>query len=380
MIRLLLLLFFITGASYNFSQYCLTSGPTSTIDSNLESLTLIGDAGAIFYTGCPGLLGTEEYLAQTVFIGAGNSYTLNLQFGTCGSPYNGVGEAWIDFNGDQVFSPSESIGTWMGIPPSAASVFNFTVPSGAITGQSRMRVVHREGGTLPIDPCASFTWGSTTDFSVFIQNGVDCSGYIGDTFDDPRSFLSLPFSESHSTSICYLNQNLVYNSPDVFYLIQGANNYSSIEVSLCGSSFDTFLTVTDANGNVLAINDDHPSCGTQSKLTVNSANHDSLYVIVEGWNNGNGDYTININPQFAGLTEIDAFDFSIAPNPTNNYFEIITESSGELIILAMDGKILHKQLVDNKSKIDVRNFQAGAYMVKLTTSQSIYQHKLLIAK
>ena len=113
---------------------------------------------------------------------------------------------------------------------------------------------------------------------------------------------------------------------------------------------------------------------------MNSANHDSLYVIVEGWNNGNGDYTININPQFAGLTEIDALDFRIAPNPTNNYFEIITESSGELIILAMDGKILHKQLVDNKSKIDVRNFQAGAYMVKLTTSQSIYQHTLLIAK
>lgn len=380
MIRLLLILSMVLGAFYNFSQYCLTSGPTQTIDSNLESLTLIGDAGAIFYTGCPGLLGTEEYLAQTAFISAGNSYSMNLQFGTCGNFYNGVGEAWIDFDGDQLFSPSESIGTWAGLPPTTASVFNFTVPPGALTGQSRMRVVHWEGGILPLDPCASFAWGSTTDFSVFIQNGVDCTGYTGDTFADARTFLDLPFSESHSTSTCYTNQNLVYNSPDVFYLIRGANNYSSIEVSLCGSSFDTFLTVTDANGNVLAINDDHPSCGTQSKLTINPANHDSLYVIVEGWNIGSGSYDININPQFVGITEIDEFDFSIAPNPASSYIEIITDSSGELIIQSMKGKILHKQFTDKNSKIDVSNLPTGAYMVQLTTNQSVYQHKLLITK
>ena len=209
-------------ASFTLSanaQYCMTGGPSSTADSNIESLLLIGASGSISYTGCPGVAGVEEYLSQTAYLDAGSLYTVDIQFGTCGGNYTGNGEAWIDFNNDGLFDVSESIGTWSGAPPTTLTSFNFFVPSGATTGQSRMRVVQAENSSLPMDPCAAFTWGSMTDFSVYIQNGVDCSGFIGDDISDPRVVSSLPFSESHDNSICYSNQNTVYASPDVYYLV-----------------------------------------------------------------------------------------------------------------------------------------------------------------
>ena len=48
------------------------------------------------------------------------------------------------------------------------ATFTFTVPSNAIMGTTRMRVTQQESGSLPLDPCASFTWGSVADFNVQI--------------------------------------------------------------------------------------------------------------------------------------------------------------------------------------------------------------------
>ena len=173
MIKKLLLLIPSIGIGLSsYAQYCTSGGPTSTIDSNVESVVLNGASGSINYTGCPGVLGVEEVLTQSTTLNASNAYTITIQFGTCGGNFSGVGEAWIDYNLNNVFEASESIGTWQGIPPAAISVFNFTVPLGASNGATRLRVMQREGGTLPLDPCASFSWGSVTDFSIVIQGPI----------------------------------------------------------------------------------------------------------------------------------------------------------------------------------------------------------------
>ncbi|MDP4684196.1 MAG: hypothetical protein NWS40_05860 [Crocinitomicaceae bacterium] len=39
------------------AQYCTNVGPTSDVDSNVESVQLTGEIGGINYTGCPGVLG-----------------------------------------------------------------------------------------------------------------------------------------------------------------------------------------------------------------------------------------------------------------------------------------------------------------------------------
>ncbi len=50
----------------------------------------------------------------------------------------------------------------------------------AVSGATTMRVTQQEQGSLPLDPCASFTWGSVVEFSIFITGGIDCTGFDGD--------------------------------------------------------------------------------------------------------------------------------------------------------------------------------------------------------
>lgn len=155
------------------AQYC-AGGPTTTADSNVESVTLTGDASsAINYTGCPGVLGLEDSTAtHSANVTANSSYTANVLFGTCGGNYSNAGEAWIDWNQNQTFEASESIGTWTGTPPATATPFTFTVPATAFNGSTRLRVMQQENGSNPLNPCAGFAYGSVVDFTIVVSGGV----------------------------------------------------------------------------------------------------------------------------------------------------------------------------------------------------------------
>ncbi|NBC57034.1 MAG: T9SS type A sorting domain-containing protein [Bacteroidetes bacterium] len=168
----------VTCWQINAQDYCTDGGPSSTFDSNVESVDLVGETTTIAYLGCQnagnGVAGVEDLTSsQTADIVAGNSYTVDVQYGTCGGNFASAGEAWIDYDRDGTFEASESIGTVNGTPPFALQSFSVTVPNDAVNGNSRMRVMQWEGGALPLDPCGSFTWGSVTDFEIVISGGID---------------------------------------------------------------------------------------------------------------------------------------------------------------------------------------------------------------
>ena len=118
-----------------YGQYCSNGGPSSTFDSNVESVFISGENNSsINYTGCPGVTGVENQSTLTVELAADSSYTIDVQFGTLCGNYNSTGEVWIDWNQNTIFESNESIGTWTGTPPTALSNFTFTVPSNAFTG------------------------------------------------------------------------------------------------------------------------------------------------------------------------------------------------------------------------------------------------------
>lgn len=170
-------------ASTSFAQYCTVGvGPTSTFDSNLESAQLVGETLTITYTGCPGVTGVEDQTGMVADVVAGNMYALDVTWGTCSAQtYGSAMEAWIDFDGSQTFDPGESLGTgtFNFGDPSLVQTYNFTVPLTALNGTHRMRLMHWEGGALPLDPCASFVYGSVTDFSITISGGSNCGPATG---------------------------------------------------------------------------------------------------------------------------------------------------------------------------------------------------------
>jgi len=359
------------------AQYCSQIGPSSAIDSNIESVTLNGDTGGISFAGtCPGIIGLQVETGLTTTLSAGSNYTTSIQFGTCGGNYSGLGEAWIDFNGNQTFEPNESIGTWSGLPPVAISTFSFNVPPTIYNGQTRMRVMQREGGNLPLDPCGSYSWGSVVDFSVTLTGGIDCSPYIGNTTADPIIVSSLPYTNNHDNSICYTNNNPAYASVDVFYLILPPANSSSISVSLCGSSFDTFLSVFDTDGNTITFNDDG-SCGSQSEVTFSTIGLDSAYVVVEGWGTEYGAYTIQVNETPLGLNNNSALSHQIYPNPTQSYFKIKNLNTELINILDITGKTIKTISNYTGQNISIEELKNGLYFINYKTNGLSYTKKII---
>ena len=361
------------------AQYCTAIGPSTAADSNIESVLINGESSSqISYTGCPGIIGLEDLTgSENVILDGGTSYTLNVQFGTCGGNYGGAGEAWIDYNGDQTFDASESIGTWSGTPPVALSNLNFTVPPTIIAGDVRMRVLQHEGGALPLQPCANYTWGSVVDFSVTLTGGIDCSGYIGDDFTDPRVVSALPFQESYANNFCYTNVHTVYSSPDVFYMLNVADfEFDYINVSLCGSSFDTYLSVLDIDTNVLFVNDDYAGCGTQSELTFPTNGLDTVFIVVQGWGSEQGSYEIEINDGDQAGVSIGNNELLIYPNPAlNELFISGLQKAQYYDIFDLSGKRVSSGIANPNAPIQIEYLETGLYVIQLASENEQLQYK-----
>jgi hypothetical protein len=370
------LLLFVISSFISYAQYCTNVGPSSTVDSNVESVILNGASGSISYTGCPGVVGLQDLTSLSTILNAGSNYTLQVEFGTCGGPYAGVGQAWIDFNQSGTFEPTESLGTWQGTPPALPQSFNFTVPIGSQNGPTRMRVIQQEAGTLPINPCGTFTWGSVMDFTINIGNGVDCSGYTGDDTNDPIIVSNLPFIDTNDNSYCYSNQNLVYNSSDVYYQLNPSPMMESVAVSLCGSSFDTFLSVVDGFGNVIAYNDDVSGCGTQSGLTFNTDGLGMVYIIVEGWGNASGEYILEIDGNYLNTVDLNEENILIYPNPANNFFEL-KNYNGEIKIYDLAGKKVKEIKNYFGDSIDLSDIKSGVYQIQISVNNELISKKLI---
>ena len=372
--QLLLCIFLLSTAFLN-SQYCMLAGPTTTVDSNVKSVQMSGVVGTISHLGCPGVLGVQNLTTQNVTLNAGNTYSLSVEFGTCGGNYAGAGQVWIDFDQNMVFDPSESVGTWVGTPPSVVTVFVVNVPANAQNGITRMRITQKEQGVLPLDPCASFQWGSTMDFGITIANGMDCSGFIGDNTNDPIIVSAIPFTDTRDNSYCYSNDNLVYNSPDIYYRYDVAPIYNFLNLSLCGASFDTFLSVLDLNGNVIAYNDDN--CGSQSSLSFSTLGLGTVYIIVEGWGNQMGTYTLNIESSDVGIHDVTSDNSSLYPNPNQGEFNT-TSVVGPVKIYNLMGALVFETVLNDTNHINASVLPNGTYFVQ--TPEQLSLQKLIINK
>lgn len=139
------------------------------------------------------------------------------------------------------------------------------------------------------------TFTTTTDVSPWsmITFMTVCTSTPGDSVQTAINIPSLPFTDSQSTELCFTN-TVANPSNDVFYRFISTNGCTaSLDISLCGSSYDTYLRVFDVNMVELYSNND--DCGLQSELLgVSVALGDTLYIVVEGFSSDNGAYTINI--------------------------------------------------------------------------------------
>lgn len=285
------------------STYC-AGGPSSTADSNVESVSMTGENGSsLNYTGCPGVTGVQNLLTQTVEVIAGNSYTINIEFGTCGGNYAGAGEAWIDFNHNGIYEPSESILQTSGTPGTGAwagvQTFNINIPSNAINGVTRMRINQQEGGTLPLNPCATFTWGSVMEFSVLITGG--------------QSALTYAWMPSASLNDASIFNPLATPTTTTTYFVDVTNGAG------CTTTDSIVVTVNPAP--VVNLGADTVVCGAAS-LTLDAGNAGANYL----WNDNstnqtllvtaNGTYSVTVTELVNNCSATDSIAVSFGTVPT----------------------------------------------------------------
>jgi hypothetical protein len=122
---------------------------------------------------------------------------------------------------------------------------------------------------------------------------------LGDGPSQPFPIAALPFSASGST--CGYLDDVPFPcgdatstpSPDVFYRFTPATD-GCVDVSLCGSDFDTGLSVREvASGTLVGCNDDY--CGLQSRISGLAVRAGVAYDIVVDAYSGCGNYVLTVD-------------------------------------------------------------------------------------
>jgi len=122
------------------------------------------------------------------------------------------------------------------------------------------------------------SFGGNTDYATPTLTGDPCSPFF--------------------TSGC------VGNDPfDVWHAYTPTLDCCDVFISLCGSSFDTTLSVYSSCDlqQELACNDDSYFCSTRSAITMPMVTGETYLIRVAGWNQRTGDYTITVTGGEGGI-------------------------------------------------------------------------------
>jgi hypothetical protein len=118
-----------------------------------------------------------------------------------------------------------------------------------------MRVQQQEGGQIPLDPCAGYTWGSMTDFGVTITGGNLCGNPSGITVNAGIDQAVVNFVSNTDTTV--LEYGLsgffpgtgtvvtgIYSSPYTIPNLSPNTTYDVILKDSCGGQLSSGATVT----------------------------------------------------------------------------------------------------------------------------------------
>ena len=144
-------------------------------------------------------------------------------------------------------------------------------------------------------------WNVTSTFppdkGSYVGDGAADSGREGgEGFGDALVIGSLPFSDTGATCDNFDDITLpcaASSAPDVVYSYTAAAD-GLINVSLCGSGYDTALGIYDGGQSNMFCNDDF--CGLQSEVDgINVSAGQTIYIVIDGFSTGCGSYTLNVS-------------------------------------------------------------------------------------
>ena len=167
------------GAS-GLNTYCLSSAQYDNY-STINNVIITGDNNVISNNTSNICNTYSDFTSLSIDVTPANTYSLQLDIGTChtgGFALTDIAKVYIDWNIDGDFDDVDELVSQ--IPPTqspSSNMINFTVPSNAVPGQSRMRIVVQNQDYQPNNQANSCdyntSWfGETEDYTIIVNGSV----------------------------------------------------------------------------------------------------------------------------------------------------------------------------------------------------------------
>ena len=167
------------GAS-GLNTYCLSS-PQYNNYSTIDNVIISGDNNIISNNTTNVCNTYSDFTLLSVDVTPLNTYTLQLDIGTChngGFALTDIAKVFIDWNIDGDFDDVDELVSQIPATQSPSThAISFTVPSNAIPGQSRMRIVVQNQDYQPNNQANSCDYntawfGETEDYTIIVNGSV----------------------------------------------------------------------------------------------------------------------------------------------------------------------------------------------------------------
>jgi hypothetical protein len=197
--------------------------------------------------------GYADFTSQSTDLGKGDANTITITPEWTGTVYNEGYSVWIDYNQDGDFNDAgEQVWTQSATSNTPVSG-NFTVPSGALSGNTTMRVSMKYNG-IPT-ACESFSYGEVEDYTVNITTGTPEECTI------PSSLATSSIGETTAT--------LAWSSESA------ANDYT-VRIRVSGTSSWSTLAASSNSVNVSGLTaDTQYEWQVRSNCSSSSSNYSS---------------------------------------------------------------------------------------------------------
>jgi len=231
-----------SGGNISTLTYCVST-PGTTDYSTIDLVKLVGDNDSISNNTTGQCDTYEDYTSQYTTLTPGNTYTVDVNLGSCTSGQFATDSAkvFIDWNIDGDFNDiGETVGVMGGIQSPTYNTITFTVPSNGFFGATRMRIVsqYQGWGSGPVSACDVGTfgptydapwYGSTEDYSVVI-NGTVPATYLWNTGANTSSISNLSagiyYCEVTDTNNCVATDTISITEPSLISSIENTTNVS----------------------------------------------------------------------------------------------------------------------------------------------------------
>ncbi|MFB1004501.1 MAG: GEVED domain-containing protein, partial [Bacteroidia bacterium] len=242
LIKGLMSLLLVSAAGFTMAQTYCASQARSQFDSKCDRVQLAGNTVTIDENSSAA--GCQTYTNNTSLTAAdlspGGDFTVTVTQGTCGGNYDRKSNVWIDYNRDGDFTDAgEMLDDGNG---SGVNVINFTVPCTVNAGVTRMRVIVVESRNTLTNPCGTYGYGETEDYSVQLlapSTGLSSNFFVPDTV-----FVGTLTAFINSNQAGYISHNWTidgtqYATTNAEYVFGTTGTYTANLVSENCNGFDS---------------------------------------------------------------------------------------------------------------------------------------------